>query len=84
MTAGAEAELGVRSGVRVVLDPDGQPEPPLHLRREHDLGDREVDGTEDRAGPLVDPRGDAEADGDHVGRQELPHDGGHLVQHGLL
>src|SRR5882724_3426254 len=44
---GAQAELGVCGSVRVVLDPDGEPETVLHLRPKVEVLNREVHGAED-------------------------------------
>src|SRR5438128_998556 len=69
--SGAVRELRERGGVRVVLDPDGDPEPLRELVAEAHLAQRDVDGAEHDACPLVDARRDAEADGADLGGQEL-------------
>ena len=79
--AGAERVLGERRAARVVLDLDGQVEPPLHLVAKRDVAHGDVDrGPDCHAALRIDTRRDPEADGLDAVERQLAHDLGELVE----
>ena len=64
--AGADRPLGHRSGIRVVVDRDRQPQVLLGSLSQRDALERNVNREDRRAFALVDRRRDADADGGHA------------------